>query len=199
MPHMNASGVVASSLSPPLSGAFGVVLAAQYGSRVPDPHWAATEEMVVEIGSNLIRKNINKDAGSGTAPLSVNPRGSPKLRTSSLVAAIEKDLSGPNPLTRFALSFKYGVSATIIARVISQDLEGKVRKKCRVHAPSNKQAKQRLNRGPRFLRYINGRKWKNVITIDEAWVYLTDVNGKKGVRKVGPNSGRNLTPRASYL
>ncbi|OQV14456.1 hypothetical protein BV898_11298 [Hypsibius exemplaris] len=131
--------------------------------------------------SNLIRKNNNKEAGSDTAPSSVKPRGSPKLRTPGLVAAIEKDLSGPNPLTRFALSLKYGVPATTIARVVSQDLEGKVQKKCRVHALSKKQAKQRLNRGPMFLRYINGRKWKTVITIDEAWVYPTDVNG---IRKI---------------
>ncbi|OQV18859.1 hypothetical protein BV898_07113 [Hypsibius exemplaris] len=120
--------------------------------------------------SNLIRKNINKEAGSDTAPSLVKPRGSPKLRTSGLVDAIEKDMSGPNPLTRSALSLKYGVSATTIARVVSQDSEGKVRKKCRVHVLSNKQAKQRLDRGSRFLRYINSRKWKNVITIDEAWV-----------------------------
>ena len=131
--------------------------------------------------SYLIRKNNNKEAGSDTAPSSVKPRGSPKLRTPGLVADIEKDLSGPNPLTRSALSLKYGVSATTIANVISQDLEGKVRKKCRVHALSNKQAKQRLNRGPRFLRYINSRKWKTVITIDDAWVYPTDVNG---IRKI---------------
>ncbi|OQV20031.1 hypothetical protein BV898_06034 [Hypsibius exemplaris] len=74
-----------------------------------------------------------------------------------------------------------GVSATTIARVVSQDLEGKVRKKCRVYALSNKQAKQRVDRGPRFLRYINGRKWKNVVTINEAWVYLTVFNG---IRKI---------------
>ncbi|OQV13733.1 hypothetical protein BV898_12048 [Hypsibius exemplaris] len=91
-------------------------------------------------------KNINKEAGSDTAPLSMKPRGFPKLRTPSLVAAIEKDLSGPNPLTRFPLPLKYG-----------------------------------LDRGPRFLSYINGRKWKNFITIDEAWVYLTDNNG---IRKI---------------
>ncbi|OWA53741.1 hypothetical protein BV898_18163 [Hypsibius exemplaris] len=90
--------------------------------------------------SNLNKKNINKEAGSHTAPSSVKPRSSPKLRTPSLVAAIEKDLSGPNPLTRSALSLKYDVSATTIARVISQNLEGKVQKKCRVHALSNKQA-----------------------------------------------------------
>ncbi|OQV19956.1 hypothetical protein BV898_05961 [Hypsibius exemplaris] len=88
---------------------------------------------------------------------------------------------GPNPLTRSALFLKYGVSATTIARVISQNQEGKVREKCRVYALSNKQTKQRLDRGPRFLRYINSRKWKNVIAVDEAWVYLTDVNG---IRKI---------------
>ena len=54
--------------------------------------------------SNLIRKNNNKEAGRDTAASSVKPRGSPKLRTPGLVAAIEKDLSGPNPLTRSALS-----------------------------------------------------------------------------------------------
>ena len=49
----------------------------------------------------------------------MEPRGSPKLRTFGVVNAIEKDLSEPNSLTRFALSLKYGKSATTIARVFS--------------------------------------------------------------------------------
>ncbi|OWA50819.1 hypothetical protein BV898_15325 [Hypsibius exemplaris] len=154
----------------------------KYSSRKIVEAWKVRNIFVSQRAvSNLIRKNINKEAGSDTAPLSMKPRGSPKLRTPNLVAAIEKDLSGPNTLTRSALSLKYGVSATTTARVISQDLKGKVRKNFLVHALSNKQAKQRLYRGLRFLRYINGRKWKNVITIDEVWVYLTDVNG---IRKI---------------
>ncbi|OQV22168.1 hypothetical protein BV898_04015 [Hypsibius exemplaris] len=67
------------------------------------------------------------------------------------------------------------------SRTTSQNLEGKVRKKCRVHALSNKQAKQRLDRGLRFLCYINGRKWKNVITIDRPGFIRHDVNG---IRKI---------------
>ncbi|OWA50170.1 hypothetical protein BV898_14695 [Hypsibius exemplaris] len=78
---------------------------------------------------------------------------------------MEKELSGPNPLTRSALSLKHRVSATTIANVIGQDLEGEVRKKCRVHALSNKQAKQRLDRGPS----------------DEVWVYFPDVNGTRKI------------------
>ncbi|OQV24836.1 hypothetical protein BV898_01424 [Hypsibius exemplaris] len=131
--------------------------------------------------ANLIRKNINKEAGKNTAPSLVKLRRSPKLRTPGLVDPIKKALSGPNPLNSSALSLKYGVSATTVARVISQDLEGKMRKMCLVHALSNKPVKQRLDRGPRFLRYINGRKWRNFISLDEAWVYLTDVNG---IRKI---------------
>ncbi|OQV24192.1 hypothetical protein BV898_02139 [Hypsibius exemplaris] len=72
-------------------------------------------------------------------------------------------------------------SAHLRLKGAPQDLEGKVREKCRVYVLLNKRAKQRLDRGPRFPRYINGPKWKNVVTIDEAWVYLTDVNG---IRKI---------------
>ncbi|OWA54703.1 hypothetical protein BV898_19104 [Hypsibius exemplaris] len=83
----------------------------------------AIAQLDVAIASD--RKNNNKEVGSDTAPSSVKPRGSPKLRTPGLVDAIEKDLSGPNPLTHSALSLKYGVSATTVADVFSQDLEGK--------------------------------------------------------------------------
>lgn len=131
--------------------------------------------------SRLILEEEAKKSGPVHAPPTVKPRGSPRLRTPMLVAAIEKDLSGPNPLTRAAVSRKHNVSATTVARVVSQDLEGKVRKKFRVHALSHKQAKQRLDRGPRFLRYLSRGKWKNIVTIDEAWVYLTHANG---VRKI---------------
>ncbi|OQV11956.1 C-type mannose receptor 2 [Hypsibius exemplaris] len=65
--------------------------------------------------------------------------------------------------------------------MINQNSEGKTRKNCCIHALLKKQAKRRLDRGPRFLCYVNGRKWKNVIIIDEAWMYLTDING---IRKI---------------
>ncbi|OWA54052.1 hypothetical protein BV898_18474 [Hypsibius exemplaris] len=96
---------------------------------------------------NLIRKNTTKEAGSDTAPSSVKPRGSPKLRTPGLVAAIEKDLSGPNPLTRLHYL----------------------------------EVKQRVVPRPEVPALHHGREWKNFVTIDEAWVYLTDVNG---IRKI---------------
>ncbi|OWA51760.1 hypothetical protein BV898_16230 [Hypsibius exemplaris] len=93
--------------------------------------------------SNLIRKNINKEAGSDTAPSLVKPRSSLKLRTPGLVDAIEKDLSGPNPLTCSALSLKYGVWATTIAQVVSQDLKGR----CEKSAVSMPNRTSRLNNG----------------------------------------------------
>jgi len=52
-----------------------------------------------------------------------------------------------------------------------------LKKKYRVHALSNAQVRQRWDRGPGFLRYIAGNNWKKVLTVDEAWVYLTHING----------------------
>jgi hypothetical protein len=68
--------------------------------------------------------------------------------------------------------------------MISQAEEGRyadLRQKYRVHALSNKQALQLMERGPRFLKYLKSQKWKFIVTIDEAWVYTTNFNG---VRKV---------------
>ncbi|OQV17645.1 hypothetical protein BV898_08269 [Hypsibius exemplaris] len=77
--------------------------------------------------------------------------------------------------------------------VRAADLEGKVPKKCHVHALSNKLTKQRMDRGPIFLRYNNGRKLKNIVTIDEAWVYLTDTNG---IRKIYYEFRRERSPES---
>jgi inhibitor of nuclear factor kappa-B kinase subunit alpha len=54
-----------------------------------------------------------------------------------------------------------------------------VRKKYKVHALSDAQVRQRLERAPRLLKWIGGSKWKYVVTLDEAWVYLTHVNGQR--------------------
>lgn len=107
--------------------------------------------------------------------------GIPRVRTPALARKVKKAISGRNPDTQTAIARKHGVSQTTVGRIIAQDLQAKLRKKRRVHALSNAQVFQRLQRGPRFLRYINGTKWRNVLTIDEAWVYLTHTNG---IRKI---------------
>jgi hypothetical protein len=64
---------------------------------------------------------------------------------------------------------------------LKDDTGAVLRKKTKTHALSKKQAEQRPERGPRFLESINGIKWKYVISIDEAWLSLNDVNGVQDV------------------
>ena len=73
------------------------------------------------------------------------------------------------------------MSLTTISRIKMTDLHGILRKKYRVHALSNAQIAQRLQRGPLFLRYLEGQKFKKIITVDECWIYLTSV---RGVRRI---------------
>ncbi|OWA51167.1 hypothetical protein BV898_15661 [Hypsibius exemplaris] len=40
---------------------------------------------------------------------------------------------------------------------------------------------QRLARDPRFLNWSRGRKWENILTIDEAWVYLTNCKRRQRI------------------
>jgi hypothetical protein len=54
-------------------------------------------------------------------------------------------------------------------------------RKRKTHVLSNKQAQQRLDRGPRLLQLIGDNKWKYIISLDEAWLSLNDMNGIRGV------------------
>ena len=55
------------------------------------------------------------------------------------------------------------------------------RMKTKTHALSNKMVDQRVLKGPRLLEWIRGNKWKNIVTIDEAWVYMSHLNGHRKI------------------
>lgn len=131
--------------------------------------------------TRVIREKSLDDSGEIKPPPDVGNRGKPKKRLPTLIKKVKKDITGHSPLTQNQLARKHKVSQTTIHRIIHDDLHGELRKKCRVHALSDAMISQRLERGPRFLKWIEGRKWENVLTIDEAWVYLTHCNGRRKV------------------
>ena len=85
---------------------------------------------------------------------SKNP-GKPLVRTKSLVNKVAKDLDCANPLRHRDLARKYGMSKTTMGRIISVDLGMKYKKKQKTHKLTNKQAAQRLKRGPLFRRWLS--------------------------------------------
>jgi hypothetical protein len=72
-----------------------------------------------------------------------------------------------------------------------------LRRKRKTHALSNTQVQQRLDRGPRFLQLTGGNKWKYIISLDEAWLSLNDMNGIRGVfyRKIGKPTPQSWTKK----
>ena len=147
-----------------------------------------------------VRKLIARNSGRKKAPAKRAKRlsnpGSPKVRTKSLIRKVKADFKGANPLPQRRIAERHNVSLTTISRIKMIDLHGILRKKYRVHALSNAQIAQRLQRGPLFLRYLEGQKFKKIITVDECWIYLTSVRGVRRIyyefkgEKVGINFGR---------
>jgi hypothetical protein len=87
------------------------------------------------------------------------------------------------------------VSKSAIDYALRSDFEGMLLRKYRVNGLSDAQIRQRLERGSRFLKYVSGNKWKNVITIDKAWVYLTHFRGRHCIyyKSRGERTGESWT------
>ena len=146
---------------------------------------AALKERNLLVSRTTVIRVLDEDAreraGYAKPEPSAATRGIPTVRTKVLVAKVKKAMTGPNPQSQVKLAKRLQVSARTIRRVIHHDLEGILKKKYRVHALSDSQVLQRLDRGPRFLDYIKGKKWRFIITVDEAWVYLSHTNGIRQV------------------
>ncbi|OQV19433.1 hypothetical protein BV898_06547 [Hypsibius exemplaris] len=72
---------------------------------------------------------------------------------------------------------RYDVSERTIRRILSKNLQSDLLKKTETHALSNKQVQQRLNRGPRFLKLLEGDRWKYVVSFDEFCLSMNDCGG----------------------
>ena len=127
--------------------------------------------------SRMIARNSGKSKKKAKRTKRTMNPGSPKVRTKTLMRKVKEDLKKSNPLTQREVAKKHGVSQRTVWRIAHEDLQGVVRKKCRVHALSHAQVAQRLERGTLFLQYLEGEKFKKLISVDECWVYLTTCNG----------------------
>ena len=109
---------------------------------------------------------------------SKNP-GTPFVRTKSLVTKVANVIDCADPLCQRDLARTYGVSQTTVAHIISVDLGMKYKKKQKTHKLTDKQAAQRLARGPTFRRWPNQRKLLYIVTLNEIYFSTNNTIGKK--------------------
>ena len=71
------------------------------------------------------------------------------------------------------------VLQTTMAGIIGVDLGMKYKKKQKTHKLTDKQAAQRLKRGPTFRRWLSQRKLPYIVTLDEMYLSTNDTTGKR--------------------
>ena len=148
------------------------------------------------MGRTTVTKVLNEakdtEIGVKKKPKKIPPQCCRPARIIAIVKKVAKDINNPNPPSQKQMAMKNGVSASTIIRIIDKDCDAESRRKYTVHALSDKQAQQRLERRPNFLKYLKGEKWKFILTIDEFWIYSSYVNGQskvfyKRMRRGGEN------------
>ena len=116
----------------------------------------------ISVCAMTVNNIINaKRAGkkSSSKKQSKNP-GKPLLRTKGLVNKVAKVIDCADLLRQRDLARKYGVSQITVARIVRVNLGMKYKKKQKTHKLKEKQAAQRLKRGPTFRRWLKRRHSK---------------------------------------
>ena len=71
------------------------------------------------------------------------------------------------------------MSQTRVPHIISVNLGMKYKKKQKTHKLTDKQAAQRLKRGPTFRRWLSQRKLPYIVTLDEMYLSTNGITGER--------------------
>lgn len=138
---------------------------------------------VSKTGIHRVLNSIGH-ARSGTIPAGrkhANPRPSTS-RTPDVVRKVRVLATGSNPATQRAIANKVGTSVHTVNTIINRDLKLQLQHKRRVHKLLASHVRERrTNCRKLYERHLAGDKWKNVVTLDEAYVYLNDCNKPRAI------------------
>ena len=84
-----------------------------------------------------------------------------------------------NPLSQRKLSRKHGIAMSIFSAILKKDLRLNFKRKMRTHLPLSHQATKRLERSPRFLRRISSCRLPSVLTFDETYLSMNDMEDQR--------------------
>jgi histone-lysine N-methyltransferase SETMAR len=110
------------------------------------------------------------------------------FKSKDLVKKVSNLARKENPMTQSDMAKKFKVSPTTINRVIHKDLKYVTRKKTPVHQLKPRHIKNRkTNARKLYEKHLSGSKSDFIVTLDEAWFYLSNTDGKRKIcyRKKG--------------
>lgn len=105
-----------------------------------------------------------------------------KVRTPLIISKVASHVLKENPTPQRTIAKSLNISIGTVNKIIKSDLKLIKTKKHDVHRLTPKHVSQRKTMC-RLLyeNYLAGEKWKYVVTIDEAWIYLSDCNRKRSI------------------
>jgi hypothetical protein len=160
------------------------------GTILAHHHYELSSREIVlkmaEMGTSVLQSTVARvikekkleQEGLVKPPKRLGTQNSLIVRTKSAIGKVRRLIVRPNPYTLRSIVKKTQLSYSTICRIIDRDLDMKKHMKTMTHTLSNKMVDQR---GPRLPEWIKGNKWKNIVTIDEAWVYMSHVNGHRKI------------------
>ena len=128
--------------------------------------------------AKIIRRKKAEQIGAPRTEKKLPQQCLPSSRTPALIRKVKKAVYKKNPPTQSCLARMYNVSRRTIKRIFEEDLGIKTRKKKKTHHLTEKQAQQRLDRGPAFLEHLTPRKLRYLFTFDETYISLDDLSGE---------------------
>ncbi|OQV22008.1 hypothetical protein BV898_04218 [Hypsibius exemplaris] len=105
----------------------------------------------------------------------------PSARCAATVRKVKYLVFRPNPYSIPQIQQQLGLSYSTVWRIINQNLAAEKRVKRKTHLLSDKHVAQRVLKVPRLLEHLKGGKWRYIVSFDEAWCYMSHVNGRRRI------------------
>lgn len=132
---------------------------------------------------NRVIKNSqqNQISAERTTPEARKQRPAPS-RTREVLKTVSSMARKENPATQRSIARATGISQRTVGRIIKQNLGLVKRHKAKVHKLTSKHIHERkTNCRKLYERHLAGDRWKKIVTLDEAWIYLNDTNKPRAI------------------
>jgi len=99
------------------------------------------------------------------------------VRSAAVLQIVKSLVKVENPATQRSIASRTGTSQATVHRIIKENLELEKISKPFVHKLSPRHISERkTNARKLYENYLAADTWKFVVTLDEAWLYLSDTN-----------------------
>lgn len=133
------------------------------------------------ISKIIIDNKENFDSGSKKDVFGRKPKDSSRSLT-PIAKKVAQYINKENPMSQRNVAARLNISQSTVNRIIKTKLNLKMRKKTKVHVLSQKHIKERKTKCRKlYENHLAGQKWKYIVTLDEAWIYLNDCNQPRAI------------------